>query len=152
MQDGPDLIPGWGRSPGGENGSPLQDSCLENPMDRRAWRGTGHGVTESQTRLVTKQQWVLIASAADLRFPRPVSRRAADLRFPRPVSRRAADLHFPRQVSRRVADPHFPRRVSGGTDTRPLYSLRSRRIHDFSSPSLKKKKKKKSIHCHSFQT
>ena len=98
-------------------------------MDRRAWRGTGHGVTESQTRLVTKQQWVLIASAADLRFPRPVSRRAADLRFPR-------------QVSRRVADPHFPRRVSGGTDTRPLYSLRSRRIHDFSSPSLKKKKKK----------
>ena len=28
------LIPGWGRTPGGENGSPLQYSCLDNPMDR----------------------------------------------------------------------------------------------------------------------
>ena len=28
------LIPGWGRSPGEENGNPLQYSCLENPMDR----------------------------------------------------------------------------------------------------------------------
>ena len=31
------LIPGSGRSPGGGNGSPLQYSCLENPMDRGAW-------------------------------------------------------------------------------------------------------------------
>ena len=31
-------IPGWGRSPAGGNGNPLQDSCLENPMDRGAWR------------------------------------------------------------------------------------------------------------------
>ena len=30
------LIPGSGRSPGGEHGNQLQDSCLENPMDRRA--------------------------------------------------------------------------------------------------------------------
>ena len=30
-------IPGWGRSPGGEHDSPLQYSCLENPMDRGAW-------------------------------------------------------------------------------------------------------------------
>ena len=29
------LIPGLGRSPGGENGNPLQCSCLENPMDRK---------------------------------------------------------------------------------------------------------------------
>ena len=34
------LIPGWGRSPGGGNGYPLQCSCLENPMDRGAWRAT----------------------------------------------------------------------------------------------------------------
>ena len=34
------LIPGSGRSPGGENGNPLQYSCLENPMDRVAWRAT----------------------------------------------------------------------------------------------------------------
>ena len=38
------LIPGLGRSPGEENGNPLQYSCLENPMDRGAWRATVHGV------------------------------------------------------------------------------------------------------------
>ena len=31
------LIPRSGRSPGGENGNPLQDSCLENPKDGGAW-------------------------------------------------------------------------------------------------------------------
>ena len=31
------LIPGLGRSPGERNGNPLQDYCLENPMDRGAW-------------------------------------------------------------------------------------------------------------------
>ena len=36
------LIPGLGRSPGGGNGSPLQYSYLENPMDRGAWRATVH--------------------------------------------------------------------------------------------------------------
>ena len=45
------LIPGSGRSPGEGNGSPLQSSCLENPMDRGAWWSTVHGVTKSQTRL-----------------------------------------------------------------------------------------------------
>ena len=40
-------IPGLGRSLGEENGNPLQYSCLENPMDRGAWRGTVHGVTEN---------------------------------------------------------------------------------------------------------
>ena len=33
--------PGWGRSPGGGNGHPLQYSCMDNPMDRGAWRATG---------------------------------------------------------------------------------------------------------------
>ena len=42
-------IPGLGRSPGEENGNPLQYSCLENPMDRGAWRATVHRVTKSQT-------------------------------------------------------------------------------------------------------
>ena len=45
------LITGLGRSPGGENGNPLQYSCLENSMDKGAWRATIHGVTKSQTRL-----------------------------------------------------------------------------------------------------
>ena len=42
-------IPGLGRSPGEENGNPLQYSCLENSTDRGAWRVTVHGVTKSQT-------------------------------------------------------------------------------------------------------
>ena len=42
-------IPGLGRSPAGENGIPLQYSCLENPMDREAWRATVRVVAQSQT-------------------------------------------------------------------------------------------------------
>ena len=44
-----DLIPGLGRSLGGENDNPLQYSCPENPMDRGAWWATVHGVAKSQT-------------------------------------------------------------------------------------------------------
>ena len=43
--------PGSGKSPGGGNSSPFQDSCLENPMDRGAWRAAVHGVAKSQTQL-----------------------------------------------------------------------------------------------------
>ena len=43
------LIPELRRSPGGGNGNPLQYSCLENPMDRRVWRVTVHGVAKSRT-------------------------------------------------------------------------------------------------------
>ena len=42
-----DSIPGSGRSPGGGNRSPLQYSCLENPVDRGAWQAAVHGVAES---------------------------------------------------------------------------------------------------------
>ena len=43
-------IPGLRRSPGGGNGNPLQYYCLENPMDRRAWRAIVPGVAkESDT-------------------------------------------------------------------------------------------------------
>ena len=42
-------IPGLGRSPGGGNGSPLQYSCLGNPIDRGAWLATVHGIAKSQT-------------------------------------------------------------------------------------------------------
>ena len=44
-------VPESARSPGGGNGTPLQDSCLKNPMNRGAWRVTIHRVAESQTRL-----------------------------------------------------------------------------------------------------
>ena len=40
-----------GRPPGGGHGTPLQYSCLGNPMDRGVWRATVHGVTQSRTRL-----------------------------------------------------------------------------------------------------
>ena len=42
-------IPGLGRSPGEGYRNPLKYSCLENSMDRGAWQGTVHGVTESDT-------------------------------------------------------------------------------------------------------
>ena len=42
---------GQGQSPGGRHGNRLQYSCLENPMDRGAWRAIVHGVPKSQTRL-----------------------------------------------------------------------------------------------------
>ena len=41
------LIPGSGKSRGEENGNPLQYSCLENSMERRAWWAAVHGVTNS---------------------------------------------------------------------------------------------------------
>ena len=41
-------IPRLGRSAGEENGNPLQYSCLENSMDRGAWRATVHGVAKSR--------------------------------------------------------------------------------------------------------
>ena len=44
-------IPGWGRSPGEENGNSLQYSCLENPMGRGTWWATVHRVAKGRTRL-----------------------------------------------------------------------------------------------------
>ena len=53
----PGSIPGLGRSPGGAHGNPFQYSCLENPMDRGAWRATVHRVTKSWTWL----KWLSMA-------------------------------------------------------------------------------------------
>ena len=46
-------IPGSGRSPGGGNGTPLQYSCLENPMDGGAWWATVCRIANSWTQLST---------------------------------------------------------------------------------------------------
>ena len=46
---GAGLIPGLGRSPGEGNGNPLQYSCLENSMDRGAWRAIIHGAVTEHT-------------------------------------------------------------------------------------------------------
>ena len=61
-------IPGLGRSPGGGHGNPLQYSCLENPMDRGAWRATVHGVTKSRTRLRLLSTQAPSAGLLRLRF------------------------------------------------------------------------------------
>ena len=50
MED-PGSIPELGRSPGEGNGNPLQNSCLESPMDGRAWQAIIHWVAKRQTRL-----------------------------------------------------------------------------------------------------
>ena len=51
-------IPGLGRSPGGGNGNLLQCSCLENSMDRGAWRATVHGIVKSWTQLSTQYDYI----------------------------------------------------------------------------------------------
>ena len=45
------FYPWVGKIPWGRAGNPLQCSCLENPMDRGAWRATVHGVTKRQTQM-----------------------------------------------------------------------------------------------------
>ena len=48
-------LPRLGRSPEEANGNPLQNSCLENFMVRKAWWATAHGVTRVRHDLATKQ-------------------------------------------------------------------------------------------------
>ena len=54
-------IPGLGRSPGVGNSNPLQYSCLENSMDKEAWRATVPGVTKEldTTEPEQKDKWGL---------------------------------------------------------------------------------------------
>ena len=54
------LIPGSGRSPGVGNCNPLRYSCLEDSMDRGAWRATVYEVARNQTRLSDGAQWYLL--------------------------------------------------------------------------------------------
>ena len=57
------LIPGLERSPGGGNGNPFQDSCLENPMDRGAWwaiQSTGSQRVRHNWSNVTQHIWIHI--------------------------------------------------------------------------------------------
>ena len=56
----PSSIPESGRSPGEGNANPLQDSCLENPMERGAWQATVHGVTGVGHDWVTKHTQVFV--------------------------------------------------------------------------------------------
>ena len=53
-------ISGLGRSPSGGHGNSLQYACLENPMDRGAWRAPVHGITKSRSQLSTARCSVCI--------------------------------------------------------------------------------------------
>ena len=57
--------PGSGRSPGDGNGYPLQYSCLENFMDRGAWRATVRGAAKSRTTLMSLLASLLTAILQD---------------------------------------------------------------------------------------
>ena len=60
-------IPGSERSPREGRGNPLQYSCLQNPMDRGAWRGTVHGVSkESDMPKVTKHRHICRATPEEV--------------------------------------------------------------------------------------
>ena len=48
-----------GRSPGVENGNPLQYSCLENSMDKGDWKATVHGIERLDTTKPTEHTFVL---------------------------------------------------------------------------------------------
>ena len=58
-------VPGSRRSPGEGNGSPLQYSCLGNPMDRKAWRTTVHVVTKNQTPLSNENNNYMLCTMSD---------------------------------------------------------------------------------------
>ena len=62
----PGSIPRLGRSPGEGNGNPLQYSCLENPMNRRAWRATVYGVTKSWIQLSIHTPFIQFSSVQPL--------------------------------------------------------------------------------------
>ena len=66
--------PGWGRSPGEGNGSPLQYSCLENPMDRGDWQAIVHEVAQSRTGLSDWQFHFLLFSGTYALQPVPPAR------------------------------------------------------------------------------
>ena len=62
-------VSGLGRSPGVGNGNPLQYSCLENLMDRGAWKASVHGVANGQTKLSTHENVFL--GKMSILAPRP---------------------------------------------------------------------------------
>ena len=85
-------VPELGRSPGEVNGNPLQYSCLENPMDRGAWRATVHGITRVGHDLVTKPP-----QPPAIKPYQSLPHRRQHFYFPR----------FPRTTNRTILVPHI---------------------------------------------
>ena len=74
-------ISGSGRFPGGGHGNPLQYSCLENPIDRRAWWAIVHGVIKRRTQL----KWLsMYAHCIWWETVEDTARRAGWVRMPKP--------------------------------------------------------------------
>ena len=80
------LILGSGRSPGEGNGTPLQYSCLENPVEGGAWWATVHGVAKSRTRLsdFTFFSFLLLINETKTFHDRFIVIRIFKLSFPSP--------------------------------------------------------------------
>ena len=64
----PGLILGLGRTPEEENGNPLQYSCLENSMDRAAWRAAVHGVAKNNTTELSLSLYLKQITSKDLLY------------------------------------------------------------------------------------
>ena len=73
------LISRRGRSPGGGHGNPFQYSCLENPMDRGAWRATVHRVAKSWTWLKKHHDLAHTHACRVSQKPRKISKRSWSL-------------------------------------------------------------------------
>ena len=69
MQADASSVPRWERSSGGGHSSPLQYSCLENPMDRGAWWATVHRVAESNTTEVTEHTHAYLYNTIQILLP-----------------------------------------------------------------------------------
>ena len=72
-------IPGLGKSPGEGNGSPLQQSCLENLMDGGTWQATVHGVAKSWTQLSHSASFLSIFKILGLVFKVVVRRQCGSI-------------------------------------------------------------------------
>ena len=66
------LIPGSERSPGEGNSHPLQYSCLENPIDKGAWRAAVHGVAKSWTWLEWLQHILGLSGISSYKGTNPI--------------------------------------------------------------------------------
>ena len=72
------LVPESGRSPAGGHDNTLQYSCLENHMDRGAWRATVHRLTQRGSRLkqpTTCVHWKVLFLPSSRQFPLPSNRK-----------------------------------------------------------------------------
>ena len=87
-------IPGPGRSPGGGHGSPLQYSCLEDPMDREAWWATDCGITKSRTRLKRLSTHSCIHPNINSSRPRGVCATVLNLLLLGPLAEEQEGIHL----------------------------------------------------------